>query len=187
VCGVSWDDAQAFCAWLTKKEQTEGRLGPNQRYRLPTDAEWSVAVSLEEAPGGTPQSKDRKIPDVYLWGTQWPPPRGAGNYGGTEARDANWPSNFSVIEGYNDGYARTSPVGSFAANKFGLCDMGGNVWQWCEDFYDGSSGARVLRGGSFLFEGPDYLLSSYRNRGVAGRRLDYCGFRCVVVVGSSSP
>ena len=185
VCGVSWEDAQAFCAWLTKQEQAAGRLGASQKYRLPTDAEWSLAVGLNEPGGGTPQSKSWRIKNVYPWGTQWPPPRGAGNYAGTEARDANWPANFSVIDGYKDDFARTSPVGSFAANKYGLYDMGGNVWQWCEDFYDGTSGARVVRGASFGDDGAGYLLSSYRYYDATGVRYGGFGFRCVVVVASS--
>ena len=57
---VSWDDAQAYCAWLTEKERREGKLGSEQEYRLPTDAEWSVAVGLNEG-GGTPQAKDAKV------------------------------------------------------------------------------------------------------------------------------
>jgi formylglycine-generating enzyme required for sulfatase activity len=182
VCGVNWDDAKAFCRWLTEKERREGRLAPNQEYRLPTDAEWSVAVGLDEPAGGTPQSKDAQIKGVYPWGTQWPPLRGAGNFAGTEARDGNWPSGWGVIDGYSDGYPQTSPVGSFSANRYGLYDMSGNVWQWCEDYYNGSNGSRVLRGGSFFNNVSDYLLSSGRLSLVPGVRDVDNGFRCVVVV-----
>ncbi len=57
VVGVSWEDANQFCAWLTKKERSEGTLGMFQSYRLPTDREWSRAAGLEHEPGNTP--KDR--------------------------------------------------------------------------------------------------------------------------------
>ena len=180
---VSWDDAQAFCAWLTKKEQAAGRLGPDQQYRLPTDAEWSVAVGLDEPRAGTPQSKDAKTAGVYPWGTQWPPPAGAGNYEDAAAKQKH--PNWTVIDGYDDGYADTSPVGRFAANRYGLYDMGGNVWQWCEDFYDGSDAARVLRGGSFDCRVARDLLSSSRNVGIPASRDGSIGFRCVVGVGGS--
>ena len=69
-------------------------------------------------------------------------------------------------------------------NPFGLYDLSGNVWQWCEDFYDGKSGERVLRGGSWLSSTPLFLLSSYRNDlGPEGRYDDY-GFRLGLVVGA---
>jgi formylglycine-generating enzyme required for sulfatase activity/predicted Ser/Thr protein kinase len=188
VCGVSWEDATAFCKWLTEKERDEGRLASNQEYRLPTDAEWSAAVG----------------PTKYPWGDQWPPPAGAGNYAGEEARNADWPKDWGVIEGYRDGYARTSPVGSFKANQHGLYDMGGNVWELCKEWYrkemndptlrkkldflnnDGGGKAyRVLRGASWINDEPDYLLSSYRNGGDPGDRGVCSGFRCVLVVASS--
>ncbi|MCX6887732.1 MAG: SUMF1/EgtB/PvdO family nonheme iron enzyme [Verrucomicrobia bacterium] len=170
VVNVSWVDAQAFCAWLTKKERGEGKIKADQIYRLPTDAEWSVAVGLEGEAGGTPKDKDSKIKGVYPWGTQWPPPKGAGNY------------NKSL--GVDD-YDYTSPVGSFAPNKHGLYDMGGNVWQWCEDWYDGAQTSRVLRGASWGIDDPGYLLSSNRGNFNPGSRSNSVGFRCVLVGGGS--
>ena len=53
---VRWEDAKAFCAWLSKKE---GRM-----YRLPTDAEWSLAVGLPVEKGGAPDEKSGKIRDA---------------------------------------------------------------------------------------------------------------------------
>jgi formylglycine-generating enzyme required for sulfatase activity len=185
VCGVSWNAAKAFCAWLTQKERAEGRLGANQEYRLPTDVEWSVAVGLGPEKGGTPREKGgENYPGVYPWGAQWPPPHGAGNFAGEEARNADWPSNFVVIPGYNDGFARTSPVGSFAANKFGLYDMGGNVGQWCEDWYDTDFKFRVNRGGSFIEVRSDSLQSSTRGGSAPGFRRITVGFRCVIALAS---
>ena len=96
-------------------------------YRLPTDAEWSAGVGLQGEEGTNPKEKAGKI-QLYPWGKEWPPPAGAGNYAGEEAKTGDWPG-WSVIEGYNDGYPRTSPVGSFPANANGLYDMGGNVCQ----------------------------------------------------------
>jgi len=171
---VSWDAALAFCRWLTDKQHQDGSLPANQYYRLPTDLEWSKAVGLPEEPGATPADRSGKIPDVYPWGTEWPPPPGAGNYAGEEtgARDA--------IKGYNDGFARTSPVGSFKPNKYGLYDMGGNVWEWCMDYWNAESTDRVLRGGSWASgnfkEGlcSSSRLSSFRRNG-----SDFYGFRVV--------
>ena len=162
---VSWDDAVAFCLWLTEKENKEGVLARNKCYRLPTDMEWSAAVGLPKEEGRTPRERDAKIKNVYPWGTQWPPPKGAGNYS----------SSLKV-----DDYEYTSPVGTFASNRFGLFDMGGNVWEHVENFYDGESGSRVLRGGSWFGDVPDYLLSSYRNVSHPGNRRNGIGFRCVM-------
>lgn len=183
VC-VSWEDAKAFCRWLTERERKAGLIGFEESYRLPTDAEWSAAVGLGEESGSTPKERDRKVKDVHPWGTEWPPPEGAGNYAGTEAVNADWPSSLNIIEGYRDGYARTSPVGSFKANRFGLCDMGGDVWQWCQDWYDDDQKYRVLRGGSWECGAFQTLLASCRSSLSPSNRFDDCGFRCVLAAGS---
>ena len=182
--GVSWDDAKKFCEWLTGREQDSGILSRGWVYRLPTDAEWSAGVGLEGEDGTNPKEKHRKI-ERYPWGKNWPPPKGAGNYRGEESKIGEEPSDWEVIEGYNDGYPRTSPVGSFAANANGLYDMGGNVWQWCEDCYDAKEERRVMRGGSWGNNRPDRLLASFRLSDFPDYRVDRVGFRCVVAAESS--
>jgi formylglycine-generating enzyme required for sulfatase activity len=157
-------------------------------YRLPKDEEWSTAVGLKNEVGNTPEDKDSKI-RLYPWDIpqkrDGPPPSGAGNYCGEESRIGNEPKDRLVIKGYNDGYPRTSPVASFSANQFGLYDMGGNVWQWCEDWYNAQAQSRVLRGASWVDFFPDYLLASYRRGSTPDYRDDSVGFRCVVAVQSS--
>jgi formylglycine-generating enzyme required for sulfatase activity len=169
VVNVSWNDAQAFCEWLTKKEMAAGKIKAGQKYRLPTDAEWSVAVGLGKEKGNTPEEKQSGIKDVYPWGKEWPPPVGAGNYA----------ERLKV-----DNFEYTSPAGSFASNKDGLHDMGGNVWEWCEDKYSPTSAYRVLRGACWGNRSPVLLLSSCRLYGTPGYRNDCIGFRCVLVGGS---
>jgi len=186
VCCVSWDDAKAFCKWLTDKERGEGRLRADHEYRLPTDVEWSAAVGLTGETGGTPKEKGVKNKDVYPWGSQWPPPSGAGNYAGEEAKNADW-SRLRVISGYNDGYLRTSPVGSFNTNQFGLYDMSGNVWEWCKDWYDTDQKNRVSRGGSWMSsDTPVFLPSSCRMSLSPDTRGVCYGFRCVLAGGGVS-
>jgi len=189
VVGVSWNDAKEFCKWLTKRERSAGDLPEGREYRLPKDEEWSTAVGLKNEVGSTPAEKSGKI-KLYPWDIprkrdrSWPPPVGAGNYAGEEGQNGDSPADFQVIEGYNDGYPRTSPVGSFEPNFSGLYDMGGNVWQWCEDLSI-LQGRRVLRGASWGDSNPDNLLASYRTDGTLDRRYAFVGFRCVVAVESS--
>jgi len=167
VVRVDWNDAQAFCAWLTKKEMAEGKIKAGQKYRLPTDAEWSVAVGLGKEEGNTPRAKSGGIKDVYPWGQQWPPPKEAGNYHGSLGVD---------------GFEFTSPVGSFAVNKYGIHDLGGNAEEWCEDLWDpAAKNYRVKRGSHYgaFFAGPN-ILSSRRVNIPYDWRSIFSGFRCVL-------
>ncbi|HZR16144.1 MAG TPA: SUMF1/EgtB/PvdO family nonheme iron enzyme [Verrucomicrobiae bacterium] len=166
VVKVSWEDAQGFCRWITQKERQEGKVPAVAQYRLPSDSEWSWAVGIgDRERDGTPRDKGKRLKDLYPWGTAWPPPQGAGNYDPCLGTDS---------------FDYTSPAGSFEPNLQGLFDLGGNVWEWCEDFLNGTSGVRVLRGGSWNFSGPDHLLSSYRNGVAADARSSGIGFRCVL-------
>ena len=109
-----------------------------------------------------------------LGGTQWPPAKGVGNYDPTLGVDS---------------YVNTSPVGSFRANCFGLYDMGGNVWQWCEDRYVKNSypqdhDVRVVRGASWThFHVYERLWSSFRFGSRPDVRYPDYGFRCVLIKG----
>jgi formylglycine-generating enzyme required for sulfatase activity len=186
VVGVSWKDAAAFCEWLTNKERSEGRIKANHSYRLPTDQEWSAAVGLIEPPGGLPKDKSGSVKDQYPWGRSWPPPKGAGNYAGSEARNGDWKPDWGTIDGYSDDFPRTAPVGSFAGNDLGLFDLGGNVWEWCEDRFDSKHDWRVLRGGSWHNYVPTFLLTCCRVNDPPDKRSDNNGFRVVLAEGQAA-
>lgn len=167
VVNVSWEDATAFCQWLTEHEKQKGTLPVGGRYRLPTDEEWSVAVGLLDAVIGSSRPRDPAVAGVYPWGKEWPPPPRAGNYSQELGLDP---------------FEYTSPVGSFAPNQHGLCDMGGNVWEWCADRYEESEDLRVLRGSSWRMRNPGDLLSSMRVGNVGNLKLPVYGFRAVLEI-----
>ncbi|MBK8039501.1 MAG: SUMF1/EgtB/PvdO family nonheme iron enzyme [Verrucomicrobiaceae bacterium] len=186
VVGVSWDDAQVFCRWLTAKETAEGKLVKGAKYRLPTDAEWSTAVGMPPEPGATPAEKHAKNNVDYPWGTQWPTAKKVGNFADESFHrkfQPVWDSQSkreqnSWLQGYDDGFPTIAPVGSFPANPHGLFDMGGNVWQFCEDLWGNETNERVLRGSSWINREP--LHSSDRNHYPPNLRNHYYGFRCVL-------
>jgi hypothetical protein len=175
---VSWEDAQAFCQWLTKKERDAGTITANQNYRLPTDHEWSCAVGIgsEESATKSPSDKSLKARG-FPWGGNSPPPKGAGNYHGEEVKAV---FGSGGIEGYRDEFPATAPVGSFQANKFGIYDLGGNVCEWCEDAYAPGDTERVARGSAWMYSIGPLLKSSMRVRGPTNDRSHICGFRCVL-------
>ena len=113
-----------------------------------------------------------------LWAIEWPPPKGAGNFADASAKKAD--SAHDYIDGYDDGFAYTSPVGKFTANTFGLYDLSGNVWEWCQDAYEWESTSRVIRGGSWSEGNRDIFASSYRGNFEPGETDDDVGFRCVL-------
>jgi formylglycine-generating enzyme required for sulfatase activity len=180
VVGVSWKDAMEFCSWLTQKEQSTGLLQEGQYYRLPTDLEWSQAAALDREEGETPEERSSKGSETFLWGKNWPPPSGAGNYAGAEMKGADWPPNWRWINGYSDPFTRTSPVASFKPNVFGIYDLSGNVWQWCMDKFSRNGDTRVLRGSSWANADPGLLRLSRRIDDVVDSRTDCYGFRCVL-------
>ena len=182
VVKVSWQDAQKFCAWLSKKE--------GKSYRLPTDEEWSVAIGLgrkeKHANDMMPEMLNGKETTEFPWGGDFPPKTQdkAGNYSDASRKAKAPRGDGQYLEDYDDGFPTTAPVMSFKPNQFGLYDMGGNVWEWCEDWFDNTQKEQVLRGTSF-YDGGNHssLLSSYR---VPGNRFNDCGFRCVLVLSPNS-
>lgn len=181
VVNVSWYDATAFCHWLTTVERQQGGLATNEVYRLPTDAEWSRAAGQDEhETGATPRARNYAVTNWFVWGGQFPPPAGVGNFADEAARNyfTNWPH----IAGYNDGFVTTAPVGSFIPTVDGIYDLAGNALEWCQDWYDDSHRQRVLRGGSWANCGPRSLLASCREHVAPHRFSVTTGFRCVLAV-----
>ncbi len=176
VVSVSWDDTQAFCAWLSQKE--------GKSYRLPTDKEWSGAVDIlskeKWTQGATPQSRADEAKEEFPWGANYPPKTKdkVGNYG-----DSAWKEKFPkwpLLEGYSDGFPTTSPVMSFKPNKMGLYDLGGNVWEWVGDWYDAKQTERALRGCAFDNSSRNDLRSGWRHHYGPAIRRSNIGFRVVL-------
>jgi hypothetical protein len=184
---MSWNDARTFCQWLTDREHKARTLGAGEAYRLPKDHEWSCAVGLgaREDPDAKPSDKCDRIPG-FAWGTQWPPPPGAGNFAGEEASAVGMTpqhAGLQFMKGYRDEYPLLAPVGRFPANQFGLFDMAGNAWQWCEEVYGTDEKGRVnrvIRGGGWNVADAAHALSSHRSGSSELSHFDGLGFRCVL-------
>ncbi len=164
VANVNWEDSTAFCRWLTDREREAGNLSAKQKYRLPTDQEWSIAAGVRPETGKTPEAR-MKQHRVWPWGSYWPPVAGDGNYG----------EKLKI-----DPFPATAPVGSSRPNPAGLFDLGGNVWEWTEDWYNEAGVTKALRGGSFSDSQPSYLLTTYRLNGTMNLTNEDFGFRLVL-------
>jgi len=114
---VSWHDATNYCALRTQQERAWGRIPTNYVYRLPTEAEWEYACRA-----GTTTA-------FYLGNGLH---SGQANFNGHYEYDAAV-GTINNPSGINLGI--TTPVGSYAANPWGLYDMNGNLWEWCQDWY----------------------------------------------------
>jgi formylglycine-generating enzyme required for sulfatase activity len=179
VVNVSWNDAMAFCKWLSEKEA--------RNYRLPTEAEWEYAC---RAGTQTRYSTGDTIEDLAS----------AANLGDESFRQTIRPgySRVVLVAG-QEGPAFTTAVGKFVPNSLGLHDMHGNVFEWCKDFYaanyyqesplldptgPATGTKQVIRGGSF-FNSPFYSRSSFRNGFPSTARVPYLGFRVVLEAATS--
>jgi len=170
VVEVSWNDARAFCQWLSKKS--------GKTVVLPTEAQWEYACRA-----GTKTA--------YPWGDNPDDGKGWANCADQSLRKKF--RNLMAIFSWDDDVVFTSPVGSFKANAFGLHDMTGNAWQWCQDRYGNyekgatsdptgadTGSLRVLRGGSWR-SGPGVCRSATRGRDGTANRGGDIGFRVVVL------
>ncbi|MFO0814710.1 MAG: SUMF1/EgtB/PvdO family nonheme iron enzyme [Gemmatales bacterium] len=174
VVNVSWNDAVAFCAWMSKQE--------GATYRLPTEAEWEYACRAGSnsyfGQGDEPQCLEAyaNLADVAMR---------------KKMGDAFFLK--SSLD-WNDGYPFTSPVGSFKPNAWGLYDMHGNVGEWCADWYEATayrtgdrvdpsgpaSGTHRVRRGSFWWDSPVWSGASQRSTATPDEpELDKPEYRCM--------
>ncbi len=161
VVRVSWHRAKAFAQWLNNR--FPNRLPAGFKARLPTEREWTVAA----------RCGDHRL---FPWGSEWPPRYG--NY--SDAAAQRNLSDWQGIENYDDGHPVSCPVEQSGANEWGLYGMGGNVWEWCEDWYDESRTRKVRKGGSWDYDPSHALLVDYRGMDLPDARSDTVGFRLVV-------
>ena len=181
VVGVSWEQANAFCAWRT--EYLLRGLGAQarwiQRYRLPSEAEWEYAARGKEANKYPWESDDTKSDKGCYYANYKP---GEGNY-------------------TKDGSLITSRCGIFSANSNGLFDMAGNVAEWTSTVYTESGvlqmsdmnpdlqyraakedpyslKKKAVRGGSWK-DAVRFIQGATRNYEYQNESRSYIGFRCV--------
>lgn len=190
VTDVNWDDAAAFCNWLSEKENLSpfyiveddrivGFDNTSLGYRLPSEAEWEYVARLA----------NKKSPTIFVWGSKYQVPESAGNLA-----DRSSATLVKVYLGdYEDNYKNRAPVGSYPAEPSEIFDMSGNVSEWVHDFYslaipdpdkvyinymgEPYGTGHVVKGSSYLSSSWTELRASYRETANEGR--SDIGFRVV--------
>jgi formylglycine-generating enzyme required for sulfatase activity len=169
ISSVSWPDATNYCWILTQRELAAGRISAGSQYRLPTEAEWECA-----ARAGT--------------STHF-------SYGD----DPNYTSLTNYAWYFLNGGLTVHPVGQKLPNPWGLYDMEGNVWEWCQDWLgdlpggtvsdpqgppSNALGAKVVRGGAYDFSETDCRSARRFSFGAHPALTDTdLGFRVVLATG----
>jgi formylglycine-generating enzyme required for sulfatase activity len=115
VVNVSLNDAKAMAKWLMEQS--------GQTFRLPTEPEWEYACRAGAS-------------TIRFWGDD---PQEACRYANIADLDARDKFPAWMVHDCRDGYVFTAPAGSYRPNSFGLYDMLGNVWEWCENIHDSST------------------------------------------------
>lgn len=169
VCRVPWQRAQAFCEWLSEKS--------GARVRLPDGDQWEwagragAAGALAFGGSETDFAKQANLADATFRRVKtfppWDLPRGA---------IAPWRP---AVTNVDDGYRASAPVGSFAPNAWGVCDMHGNVAEWTREV--ASDGVRRLARGGSWWSRPERATFNEAWPYVPWQGVYDVGFRIVVV------
>ena len=143
---VSWDDCKKFLEKLNAMSEVKTS---GLTFRLPTEAEWEYACRAGSTGSYCRLADGSEITEDTLGKVAW----------------------------YDDNSGnKTHPVGQKEPNAFGLYDMHGNVWEWCEDLYRAGDSCRVIRGGGWSGSSW-YCTAGYRGCSYPGNRYDDLGFR----------